>query len=338
MKDAESAGIKFGIWLEPEMVSPKSELYEKHPDWVLKLPNRQEYYFRNQLVLDLTNPKVQDFVYGVVDDVMTKNPTLGYIKWDCNAVIYNAFSATNPNPTHLYVEYVQGLYKVAERLRTKYPTLPMMLCSGGGGRVDYGALRYFTEFWPSDNTDGLERVFIQWNYSYFFPAIATCNHVTDWGKQPIKFRTDVAMMGKLGYDIVVSKLDEKELQFSQEALKTYERIKNVVWQGDQYRLASPYTGDVASLMYVSDARDRAVWFTYQTKNRYKAGSMAPIRLQGLDPAKSYAVRELNVYPGARSAINAETSTYSGNYLMTVGFNPNVDMRRTSVVLELTAAK
>ena len=138
------------------------------------------------------------------------------------------------------------------------------------------------------------------------------------------------MMGKLGYDIVVSKLDEKELQFSQESLKNYERIKNIVWQGDQYRLSSPYTSDVASLMYVSDGRDRAVWFTYLTQNRYKAGSAAPIRLQGLDPAKNYTVRELNVYPGARSAINNDTTAYSGNYLMTVGFNPAVDARRTSV--------
>ncbi|GAB3890162.1 alpha-galactosidase [Spirosoma agri] len=335
VKGAESAGIKFGIWLEPEMVNPKSELYEKHSDWVLKLPNRQEYYFRNQLVLDLTNPKVQEFVYSVVDDVMTKNPTLGYIKWDCNAVIYNAFSATNPNPSHLYVEYVQGLYKVMERLRTKYPTLPMMLCSGGGGRVDYGALRYFTEFWPSDNTDGLERVFIQWNYSYFFPSIATCNHVTDWGKQPIKFRTDVAMMGKVGYDIVVSKLDANELAFSQQALKTYEQIKNVVWQGDLFRLASPYATDMASLMYVSDAKDRAVWFSYLTKNRYKAGSTAPVRLKGLDPAKNYSIRELNLYPGTKSTISSDAAVYSGNYLMTIGFNPNVDTQRTSVVLELT---
>lgn len=338
VSEAEKAGIKFGIWLEPEMVNPKSELYEKHPDWVLKLPNRQEYYFRNQLVLDLTNPKVQDFVYDIVDGVLRKNPTLGYIKWDCNAVIYNAFSATNPNPSHLYVEYVQGLYNVLDRLRAKYPTLPMMLCSGGGGRVDYGALKYFTEFWPSDNTDGLERIFIQWNYSYLFPAIATCNHVTDWGKQPIKFRTDVAMMGKLGYDIVVSKLDEKELQFSQEALKTYERIKNVVWQGDLFRLASPYAGDLASLMYVTEAKDRAVWFSYLTGNRYRAGSPAPIRLKGLDPGKNYQLKELNVYPGARSIVRDEKAVFSGNYLMTVGFNPNVDSNHASVVLEVTEAR
>ncbi|MBN8823240.1 MULTISPECIES: alpha-galactosidase [unclassified Spirosoma] len=337
VKEAENAGIKFGIWLEPEMVSPKSELYEKHPDWVIKLPNRSEYYFRNQLVLDLSNPKVQDFVYNLVNDLLTKNPTLGFIKWDCNAVIYNAYSATNLNQSNLYVDYVLGLYKVLDRLRAKYPTLPMMLCSGGGGRVDYGALKYFTEYWPSDNTDALERIFIQWNYSYFFPSIASCNHVTDWGKQPIKFRTDVAMMGKLGYDIVVSKLTDDELQFSQQALKTYERIKTTIWQGDLFRLASPYTNDVASSLYISEQQDRAVWFTYLVKNRYKAGSQAPIKLKGLRPDKLYKIQELNVYPGTRSAINTASPTYSGNYLMTIGFNPQVDTRRTSVVLELTEA-
>ncbi|MGA0558104.1 alpha-galactosidase [Larkinella sp. VNQ87] len=337
VKEAESAGIKFGIWLEPEMVSPKSELYEKHPDWVIKLPNRAEYYFRNQLVLDLSNPKVQDFVYGVVDGILTKNPTLSYIKWDCNAVIYNAFSATNPNPSHLFVEYVQGLYKVLDRLRAKYPTLPLMLCSGGGGRVDYGALKYFTEFWPSDNTDGLERIFIQWNYSYFFPAIATCNHITDWGDQPIKFRTDVAMMGKMGYDIVVSKLDEKELAFSQQALQTYSRVKDVIWQGDLFRLASPQKNDLASLMYVSEKQDKALWFSYLVGNRYREGSQAPILLKGLNPSKKYRIQELNVYPGTNSPINHSQSVYSGDYLMTVGFNPQVDARRASVVLEVTEA-
>jgi len=335
VKQAESTGIRFGIWVEPEMVSPKSELYEKHPDWVLKLPNRSEYYFRNQLVLDLSNPQVQEFVYGVVDGIMTKNPTLNYIKWDCNAVIYNAFSATIGNQSNLYVDYVQGLYKVMERLRTKYPKLPMMLCSGGGGRVDYGALRYFTEYWPSDNTDPMERIFIQWNYSYFFPSIASCNHITDWGKQPIKFRTDVAMMGKMGYDIVVSKLDEKELAFSQQALKTYDRLKDVIWHGDQYRLVAPQKNDLASLMYVSDRQDKAVWFSYLVSNRYGSGSQALVRLKGLNPAKKYRIQELNVYPGTNSAINQNTAVYSGDYLMTVGFNPNVSTSRTSVVLEIT---
>src|SRR5690606_37260023 len=253
VKEASANGVKFGIWIEPEMVNPKSELYEAHPDWVIKQPKRDEYYFRNQLVLDLSNPDVQDFVFGVVDDLFTENPDLAYIKWDCNAVIYNAYSAHLDNQSHLYIEYVRGLYKVLERVRAKYPTVPMMLCSGGGGRVDYAALQDFTEYWPSGNTDPMERIFIQWENSYFYPAIASANHVTDWGKQPIKFRTDVAMMGKLGFDIVIDHLNNDDLTFCQNAVQTYNSIKEVIWQGDQYRLTHPRENSVASMLFVDKA-------------------------------------------------------------------------------------
>jgi alpha-galactosidase len=234
VKEAQADGVKFGIWIEPEMVNPASDLYHKHPDWVIKQPNRPEKYFRNQLVLDLSNPKVQDFVYGIVDSLFIKNPGLAYIKWDCNAVIYNAYSSyLKKDQSHLYIDYGRGLYNVMERVRAKYPKVPMMLCSGGGGRVDYGALKYFTEYWPSDNTEPLERVFIQWEYSYFFPAIASANHVTNWGKEPIKYRVDVAMMGRLGFDIVVSKLTDQELNFCHEAIKNYDALKDVIWHGDR---------------------------------------------------------------------------------------------------------
>ncbi|MFV0265590.1 MAG: alpha-galactosidase, partial [Draconibacterium sp.] len=196
VKEAASNDVKFGIWIEPEMVNPASNLYYEHPDWVIKQPERDEYYFRNQLVLDLSNPEVQDFVFGVVDDLFTENPDLAYIKWDCNAVIYNAHSDYLKNQqSHLYIDYVEGLYTVLKRVREKYPTVPMMLCSGGGGRVDYGALQYFTEFWPSDNTDPLERIYMQWEYSYFYPSISMSCHVTDWGEQALKYKVDVAMMG-----------------------------------------------------------------------------------------------------------------------------------------------
>lgn len=200
VEEATKKGIKFGLWIEPEMVNPKSELYEKHKDWVIHLPNRDEYYFRNQLVLDLSNPKVQDFVFGVVDDLMTKYPGIAFFKWDCNSPITNIYSSyLKEKQSHLYIDYVRGLYNVLERIKTKYPDLPMMLCSGGSGRIDYEALRYFTEFWPSDNTDPIERLFIQWGYSQLFPAKTLCAHVTTWNHDAsIKFRTDVAMMGKLG--------------------------------------------------------------------------------------------------------------------------------------------
>ncbi len=334
VREAKNNDVKFGIWIEPEMVSPKSELYETHPEWVVKQPEREEYYYRNQLVLDLSNPEVQDFVYGIVDDLFTENPDLAYIKWDCNAVIYNAHSSYLENQSHFYIEYVRGLYKVLERIRAKYPTVPIMLCSGGGGRVDYGALQYFTEFWLSDNTDPLERIFMQWEYSYFYPAIVSANHVTDWGKQPIKFRTDVAMMGKLGFDIVVSELEEKELAFCQAAIKLYDGLKSTIWHGDQYRLANPTEGQVASMLYIDESKSNGVIFNYLVGNRYGDNSKLPIPLKGLDANKKYSIKEVNLYPGTSSSIDSE-KIYSGEFLMKIGFNPDVNANRTSVVLQLS---
>ena len=337
VKEAKNNDVKFGIWIEPEMVNPKSQLYEQHPDWVIKQPKREEHYFRNQLVLDLSNPKVQDFVFNVVDDLFTKNPELAYIKWDCNAVIYNAHSNYLKNQNHFYIEYMRGLYKVLEKIRAKYPTVPMMLCSGGGGRVDYAALKYFTEFWPSDNTDPLERIFMQWEYSYFYPAISSSNHVTDWGKQPIKYRTDVAMMGKLGFDIVVSHLKENDLKYVQGAINLYNNLKPIIWQGDQYRLANPREGSVASILYLNESKSNGVIFNYLVNNRYDEGSKFPIKLKGLDAGKKYQIKEVNLYPGTNSSIDA-TKTYSGDFLMKIGFNPQVNSGRTSVILQIDEIK
>ncbi|MEP6844565.1 MAG: alpha-galactosidase [Panacibacter sp.] len=341
VKEAKAAGVKFGIWIEPEMVNPKSELYEKHLDWVIKQPERPEKYYRNQLVLDLSNPEVQDHVFGVVDNLFTKNPELAFIKWDCNAVIYNAYSSylkkNNIPQSHLYVEYVKELYKVLQRIRAKYPKVPMMLCSGGGGRGDYELLKYFTEFWPSDNTEPIERIFQQWNYSYFFPSITTDCHVTDWGKQPIKFRTDVASMGKLGFDIVASKLSENDLAYCQQAVKNYNRFKDMVWHGDQYRLASPYENPFASFLYVDKDKSNAIMFTYMHSTRVNEASERPIKLNGLDAGKKYSIKEINLYPGTRTTID-ESKMYSGEFLMNVGINPDVNGRRTSVVLQVTESK
>ncbi len=336
---AEEAGVKFGIWIEPEMVNPRSELYEQHLDWVIRQPERPEIYFRNQLVLDLSNPEVQDFVFSVVDRLFTENPDLAFIKWDCNAPIYNAYSAFLEREkipqTHLYIEYVKGLYKVLERVRARYPEVPMMLCSGGGGRADYELLKYFTEFWPSDNTDPLERVFMQWDYSYFFPAIVTDCHVTNWGDQPLKYKVDVASMGKLGFDIVAGELSPEEMQFAREAVANYHSFKEVVWHGDLYRLANPHHGPLASLMYVSGDRSRAVQFNYLVSDRYMlTASEEPVRMKGLDPEGQYRIRELNLLPGSRPGTGQE-KTYSGEFLMKVGINPGLSRRRTSVVLEIT---
>lgn len=342
VKEAKKEGIKFGIWIEPEMVNPKSELYEKHLDWVIRQPERPEVYYRNQLVLDLANPEVQDFVFGVVDDLFVKNPELAFIKWDCNAVIYNAYSAylnkKGIPQSNLYVDYTRGLYKVLERIRAKYPKVPMMLCSGGGGRGDYELLKYFTEFWPSDDTEPIERIFMQYDYSYFFPSITTDNHVTDWGKQPLKFRVDVASMGKLGFDIVVSHLSDNDKLFCKEAIKNYNGFKDIVWHGDMYRLVNPHENDISAVMYVDKDKSKAVVFNYLVNNRYMLTATAlPVVLKGLDPNKKYAIKELNIYPGTSSSIDSNAA-FSGDFLMKVGVNPSVNLKRTSVVLEITEVK
>ena len=340
VKEAGKQGVKFGIWIEPEMINPRSELYEKHLDWVLRQDNRPEIYFRSQLVLDLTNPEVQDFVFGIVDNLFTENPELAFIKWDCNAPIFNGHSKylekKNVPQSHLYVEYTRGLEKVLKRVRQKYPKVPMMLCSGGGGRTDFSLFRFFTEFWPSDNTDPLERVFIQWNSSYYYPAMTMCNHVTNWSNKPLKYKVDVASMGKLGFDIKVNELSEADLAFCKNAVANYNQFKHTVWHGDIYRLMNPYDNDFASLMFVNDAKTEAVVFNYLTNWRYVAETtIRPIKLQGLDPSKKYKITEINLYENQREFIDP-TVIYSGDFLMKVGINPMINLSRTSVVLKIQA--
>nr|WP_314898220.1 alpha-galactosidase [uncultured Flavobacterium sp.] len=342
VKEAKKEGVKFGIWIEPEMVNPKSELYEKHLDWVIRQPERPEIYYRNQLVLDLSNPEVQDFVFGIVDNLFVKNPELAFIKWDCNATIYNAYSAylnkKGLPQSNLYVDYTKGLYKVLQRIRAKYPKVPMMLCSGGGGRGDYEFLKYFTEFWPTDDTEPLERIFVQWDYSYFFPSIATCNHVTDWGKQPLKFRVDVASMGKLGFDIVASKLNPDDKTFCKQAISNYNSFKEIVWHGDMFRLVNPHENNIAALMYVNPEKSKAVVFNYLVNNRFNiTATERPVVLNGLNPNKNYTVKEINLYPGVTSSI-ASDKVYTGDFLMKAGINPNVTLKRTSVLLEINEVK
>jgi alpha-galactosidase len=248
----------------------------------------------------------------------------------------NAYSVyLKDKQSHLYIDYVNSLYGILDKLRQKYPHLPVMLCSGGGGRVDYGALKYFTEFWASDNTDPLERVYIQWGYSYFFPAISVCNHVTSWGKQSLKFRTDVAMMGKLGFDIEVDKMTENELKFSQNAIANYKRLSDVIWHGDLYRLISPYEENRAVLMYINNAKNRAVVFAYTLNSRY-GESFNKVRLQGLDPAKTYKIQEINVSSdGRRFGPSESGKSYTGDFLMKVGLTIGSAAPLTSAVFELT---
>ena len=336
VEEAQKKGIKFGIWIEPEMVNPKSELYEKHKDWVIHLPNRDEYYFRNQMVLDLSNPKVQDHVFGVVDNLMTKYPGIAFFKWDCNSPITNIYSVyLKDKQSHLYVDYVRGLYKVLDRIKAKYPNLPMMLCAGGGGRSDYEALKYFTEFWQSDNTDPIERLFIQWGYSQIFPSKTLCAHVTTWNRgTSIKFRTDVAMMCKLGFDIKLEDMNQNEHLYCDQAVKNYNRLKPVILEGDLYRLVSPYGSNHTSSMFVGKDKKTAAVFAFDIHPRY-AEKTLPVRLQGLDADKKYRVKEINMMPGSGSSLKGNNQVFSGEYLMNVGLDLFTTQQLNSRLIEIT---
>ncbi|MEM8529026.1 MAG: GH36 C-terminal domain-containing protein [Bacteroidota bacterium] len=194
-------------------------------------------------------------------------------------------------------------------------------------------------FWASDNTAPVDRVFMHGEYSHYYPAIAMCTHVTNWNKQAsIKYRTDVASMGKLGFDIVVDELSESDQQFCQEAVQNYNDFKAVIWKGDLYLLQSPYTHPFASFQFVNPTQLRAIVFSYLIEQRYQINySIEPVRFKGLDPQKKYRIQELNIYSGTRSPIDTKT-VYSGEYLMEVGFNPEVSASRRSVVLEVLEVK
>lgn len=343
LASARKYGIKFGIWIEPEMTNIQSELYEKHPKWIICQDNRKPTGGRGgtQVVLDLSNPEVQDFVFGVVDNLLTKHPEIAYIKWDSNAGMmnYGSYYLPRDRQSHLYIEYQRGLTKVLERLRAKYPTVVMQACAGGGSRINYGILPYFDEFWTSDNTDALQRIYMQWGISHFYPAIAMASHVSanknhQTGRTtPLKFRFDVAMSGRLGMEMQPKDMTTEEKQFAKRAIKAYKEIRPIVQQGDLYRLISPYDQKgLASLMYVAADKKQAVFFAYRME--YLINQITPrAKMSGLDPNKSYRLTEMtSLEEGKKDFLHGKI--VSGKVLMEEGAELPLTGEYMSVVLKL----
>ncbi len=349
---AKERGIKFGIWIEPEMTNSASELYEEHPEYVIKAPKRDAIEGRGgtQLVLDLANPKVQDFVFNVVDTLMTKYPEIDYIKWDANAPIMNHGSQylTADNQSHLYIDYHKGFTAAVERIREKYPDVTIQACASGGGRANWGVLPYFDEFWVSDNTDALQRIYMQWGTSYFFPAIAMASHISASPNHqtnrivPLKFRTDVAMSGRLGMEIQPKDMTAEEKEQTRKAIEDYKLVRDVVQLGDLYRLLSPYDGKgAASLMYVAPDKNDAVYYWWKTE-QFVNQQLPRVKMAGLDPDKTYVVTELNRVDN--EPLPYEGKAFTGRFLMSNGLemplSHNVDWNKrndyASRVLRLTA--
>ncbi len=323
---AEKNNIKFGIWIEPEMANTTSELFEKYPEWVIKAPNRDLVLGRGgtQVVLDLANPKVQDFIFGIVDNLMTKYPKIDYIKWDANMSIMNHGSTylTQDLQEHLYIEYHRGFEKVCQRIRQKYPDLTIQACASGGGRANYGVLPYFEEFWVSDNTDALQRIYMQWGVSYFFPANTMASHISATPNHqtfrtiPLKYRIDVAMSGRLGMEIQPKNMTNEEKSLCRKAIETYKEIRPIVQQGDLYRLISPYDQQqVASLMYVSPEKEKAVFYWWKTE-QFCNQHLPRVKMEGLSANKNYKIKELNRIDN--EPLSFEGAIFSGTFLMNNG--------------------
>ena len=326
--EAKRRGLKFGLWVEPEMASVESDFYVRHPDGVLRekvrpLRTRQG---REQVNLDLVNPAVRENLLGQFDALIADVGDLAYLKWDANANLLNLGcpSLDAAHQANFPFDYVTGLYDLLGKLRARHPGLDIQSCASGGGRADYGFLRYADEFWGSDDTDARERVFIQWGESLFFPAQAIGAHVTkapygDLARlTPLKYRFDVAMSCRLGFELKPSDLMADETAFARQCVADYKRLRPTIQQGDLYRLVSPYRHSYAALMHVSKSRREAVVFVYGLARANWSDYPPPLVLDGLDPARRYVVSEINLPKGRAVHSEVVGKVVTGDALMTLG--------------------
>ena len=291
-------GLKFGLWFEPEMISEDSDLYRAHPDWAIgKAPRCTS---RNQLVLDMTRPEIVDHVFEQMSAILSAND-ISYVKWDMNRHITEFYSAALPadRQGEFAHRYILGVYSLAERLRSAFPKVFFEGCSGGGGRFDAGMLYYFPQFWTSDDTDAFERSKIQWGTSYCYPLSSMSCHVSvcpnhQTGRSvPFSARGAIASLGAFGYELDLSALTDEEKGLIKEQIKEYRKIEPLIQRGDLYRIRSPFAENEFCVAVVEKDKSRAVVVGMQI-HAVPADTDHRLRLAGLDPAKRYTVKELNI--------------------------------------------
>jgi len=325
----KSLGMDFGLWFEPEMVNPDSDLYRAHPDWVMNFAGRPRSELRNQLVLNLARPEVRDYVFGFLDKMTTEND-IRYIKWDMNRVFAEPGWPEMPSDEQkeLWAKYVWNYYDILKRLRAKHPKLEIESCSGGGGRIDLGVLPYVEEFWTSDNTEAFDRLRIQEGFSEAYAAKFMSAWVTDVPNMngrstPLQYRFLVAMQGALGIGSNLNKFSEADTALATKMIALDKRIRETVQLGDLYRLLLPDENDTTSNEYVSKDGKDAVVFAFRHSQEYNTAPPT-IRLRGLDAKAVYRVETLD----------RKMSEVSGEYLMQYGINVTLrgDFDSTLVLL------
>jgi alpha-galactosidase len=285
-------GMRFGLWVEPEMVNPDSDLYRAHPDWVLHIPHRTRSELRNQLVLNFARREVADWAYGWLTRLVADH-SIDFLKWDMNRAFSEAGWPDRADGADLlWTRYVDNLYEVIDRLRADHPGLRIESCSGGGGRVDLGILSRTDQAWPSDNTDAADRVAIQHGFSQIYPARTMATWVTDVPNQhtarsvPLRFRFHVAMAGVLGVGGDLTRWSESELAEGAGLIEAYKSVRHLVQHGSQARLRGPGGEGPTCVQYTAADLSEALLLTWRRTPRY-ATPLSPVRLTGLDPTARY---------------------------------------------------
>ena len=301
VESVNNCGIKFGIWVEPEMVNEDSDLYRKHPDWAFAVPGKKPVRSRNQLVLDFSRKEVVDYIYDSITKVI-ESGNIEYIKWDMNRSIANVYSSEDKYQGNVYYDYVLGLYDFLERLNKNYPDILIEGCSGGGGRFDAGMLYYTPQIWCSDNTDAIDRTKIQYGTSFGYPVSAVGAHVSavpnhQTGRSvSIDTRGVVAMSGSFGYELDLGKVSEAEKNTIKEQIKTFKKEAELIHNGLYYRLSDPYKDPLAAWEFVSKDGDDVLVNVVCLKMH---GNMQPlyVRFKGLNENVTYKdVKTGKIYP------------------------------------------
>jgi alpha-galactosidase len=326
----EAMGLRFGIWIEPEMISPRSSLFAAHPDWAVGVPARPHTEGRNQLVLDMSRPEVVDHLFGVLSDLLSRAP-ISYVKWDMNRNITEPFSAALPasRQGEFFHRYMLGTYDLYERLTRAFPQVLFESCAGGGGRFDPGMLHFAPQAWTSDDTDAVERLRIQWGTSLCYPLSSMAAHVSavpnhQTGRTtPLTTRAAVAFFGVLGYELDPGKLTAEERVAVADQIAYYKAHRELFQRGRFVRLQSPFEGDGNETAWLTVAADlrRAVVGYYRVLNRPHPGP-ARLRLRGLDPSATYRV---SVWPPGDDPVSAaNTGLRGGDELMRIGLQTASD--------------
>jgi alpha-galactosidase len=293
--------VAFGIWVEPEMISEDSDLYREHPDWALTIPGREAVRSRNQLVLDFSRKEVRDTIFAQICDILDQG-NITYLKWDVNRSLSDIYSKENLPGTVLY-QYMIGLYEFLDKLTKRYPTLLIEGCSGGGGRFDTGMLAYTPQIWCSDNTDALDRLWIQYGTSFFYPVStmgahvsAVPNHMTGRSTS-LDVRGCVAMAGTFGYELDPALLPEEEKEEIRRQVRTFKELQELISHGDYYRLSNPFRDNYAAWMMISQDKKECLLSVVVLENHANM-AVNYVKLAGLDPQMIYRDQNGKSYQGA----------------------------------------